>query len=139
MSDTDKNKQIVQSFVRVVWNGQNLNALEDFWTQDCINHAMLGADNQGLEALRVYHESFFSDFSAFSDIQIEILQQTAEEDRVVTYITSQGKHSGTFYGIPPTDKSISTSTIRIDRIQDGKIAEHWSVSDAASLVQQLQT
>ncbi|MBD2211237.1 ester cyclase [Nostoc linckia FACHB-104] len=26
----------------------------------------------------------------------------------------------------------------MDRIQDGKISEHWSVSDAAGLMQQLQ-
>jgi predicted ester cyclase len=139
MTDLDRNKQIVQNFVRVVWNGQNLDALKDFWTEDCINHAMPGTNNRGLEVLRVYHESFFADFSAFTNIQIEIVQQVAEADRVATYITTQGKHSGLFYGIPPTGKSISTSVIRIDRFQNEKIIEHWSVSDAASLMQQLQS
>ena len=139
MTDADQNKQIIQNFIQVVWNGQNLNALKDFWTEDCINHAMPGSENRGLDALRVYHDSFFDDFfSAFPDIQIEIMQQVAEGDRVATYIISKGKHSGAFYGVPPTGKSISTSVIRIDRIQDGKIAEHWSVSDAAGLMQQLQ-
>jgi steroid delta-isomerase-like uncharacterized protein len=139
MTDTDKNKQIIQNLIQVVWNGQNLNALKDFWTENCINHAMPGSDNCGLEALRIYHESFFSAFfSAFSNVQIEIMQQVAEGDQVVTYITTQGKHSGAFYGMPPTGKSMSTSVIRIDRIQDDKIAEHWSVSDAAGLMQQLQ-
>jgi steroid delta-isomerase-like uncharacterized protein len=139
MTDSDKNKQIIQNLIQVVWNGQNLNALKDFWTENCINHAMPGADNCGLEALRIYHESFFGAFfSAFSNVQIEIMQQVAEGDQVVTYITTQGKHSGAFYGMPSTGKSISTSVIRIDRIQDGKIAEHWSVSDAAGLMQQLQ-
>jgi steroid delta-isomerase-like uncharacterized protein len=140
MSDTNKNKQIVQNFVQAVWNDRNLTALKDFWAEDCLNHAMPGTDNRGLNALRIYHKSFFDDFFfAFPNIQIEIVQQVAEEDRVVTYITSQGTHSGAFYGMPPTGKSISTSAMRIDRIQDGKIAEHWSVSDAASLMQQLQT
>ena len=140
MSDINKNKQIIQNFIQVVWNGRNLAALKDFWTEDCINHAMPGSENQGLDALRVYHNSFFDDFfSAFPDIQIEIMQQVAEDDRIATYITSQGTHSGSFYGIPPTGKTISTSVIRIDRVQDGKIAEHWSVSDAASLMQQLQS
>jgi steroid delta-isomerase-like uncharacterized protein len=140
MSDTNKNKQIIQNFVQAVWNDRNLTALKDFWAEDCLNHAMPGTDNRGLNALRIYHESFFDDFFfAFPNIQIEIVQQVAEEDRVVTYITSQGTHSGAFYGTPPTGKSISTSAMRIDRIQDGKIAEHWSVSDAASLMQQLQT
>ncbi len=140
MTDADQNKQIIQNFVQVVWNSRNLNALEDFWTEDCINHAMPGTDNRGLNALRIYHDSFFDDFfSAFPDIQIEIVQQVAEGDRIATYITSQGTHSGVFYDISPTGKHVSTSVIRIDRVQDGKITEHWSVSDAASLMQQIQS
>ncbi len=139
MSDVDKNKQIIQNFIQVVWNSRDLSALKDFWAEDCVNHAMPGTDNRGLNALRTYHDSFFDDFfSAFPDIQIEITQQVAEGDRIATYITSQGTHSGAFYGIPPTGKHISTSVIRIDRVQDGKITEHWSVSDAAGLVQQIQ-
>jgi steroid delta-isomerase-like uncharacterized protein len=140
MSNTDENKQIIQNFVQVVWNDRDLTALKDFWAEDCVNHAMPGTDNRGLNALRIYHESFFDDFfSAFPNIQIKILQQVAEGDRIVSYITSQGQHSGTFYGILPTGKKISTSVIRIDRVQDGKIAEHWSVSDTAGLMQQLQS
>jgi predicted ester cyclase len=137
---TNKNKQIIQNFVQVVWNGKNLAALKDFWSEDCINHEMPSTSNCGIDALRIYHESFFKDFfAAFPDIQIKIMQQIAEGDRVVSYITSQGTHSGTFYGISPTGKSILTSVIRIDRVQGDKICEHWSVSDAASLIQQLQT
>lgn len=140
MTDLDKNKQVIQNFIQVVWNGRNLTALKDFWTEDCINHAMSSTENRGIDALRIYHESFFDDFfAAFPDIQIEIVQQVAEGDRVVSYITSHGKHSGSFYGIAPTGRSISTSVIRIDRVQDGKIAEHWSVSDTAGLTQQLQS
>jgi steroid delta-isomerase-like uncharacterized protein len=140
MNDTDKNKQIIQKFVQVVWNGRDLTALKDFWTEDCVNHAMPGTDNRSLNALRIYHDSFFDDFfAAFPNIQIEIVQQVAEGDLIVSYITSKGKHSGTFYGIPPTGKNISTSVIRIDKIQDGKIIEHWSVSDAAGLMQQIQS
>jgi len=33
---------------------------------------------------------------------------------------------------------VALATIRIDRIQGGKIAEHWSVADVAGLIQQLQ-
>lgn len=140
MNEPDKNKQIIKNFIQVVWNGRDLSALKDFWAEDCVNHAMLGTDNRGLNTLRLYHDSFFDDFfSAFPDIQIEIVQQVAEGDRIATYITSQGTHSGTFYGAPPTGKTISTSVIRIDRVRDGKIAEHWSVSDAAGLMQQIQS
>jgi steroid delta-isomerase-like uncharacterized protein len=138
MSNLDKNKQVIQHFIQVVWLDRNLDALKDFWTDDCINHAMPQPNNRGLDALRNYHEGFMTDLSSFTDVKIEIIQQIAEDDRVVSYVTLRGKHSGTFYGILPTGKSISTSAIRIDRIQDGKIAEHWSVSDAVGLTLQLQ-
>jgi len=138
VTDRSANKGIVRDFIRTVWEGRDLAALASFWTEDCVNHVMPGPDNSGLAALRAYHEHFFADFSAFSHLQIEVVQQVAEGDRVVTQLTTRGEHSGPFYGLPPTGKEVSLSTIRIDRLQDGRIAEHWSVADLAGLMQQLQ-
>jgi predicted ester cyclase len=135
MSDLNSNKQLVKDFIDKVWHDQNLTALADFWTADCINHAMPGTDNQGIALLTAYHQPFFA---AFANLQVEIIQQIAENDRVMTYMLSEADHRGDFFGIPPTGKHISTVAIRIDRIQNGKIAEHWSVSDISSLIQQLQ-
>jgi predicted ester cyclase len=81
MSDIDKNKQIIQDFIQVVWTGRNLSALKDFCAENCVT--------------------------------MQCQEQTI-------------------------GKRISTSVIRIDRVQDGKIVEHWSVSDAAGLMQQIQ-
>jgi predicted ester cyclase len=55
----------------------------------------------------------------------------------MTHMVTSGRHSGDFMGVPATGRSVSLATIRIDRIVDGKIAEHWSVADMAGLVQQL--
>ncbi len=131
-------KQIIQNFIQVVWSYGDIDALKDFWTEDCINHAMLSDNNKGLEALRLYHASFLDSFSAFSDLQIELIQQIEESDRVVTHMNSTVLHSGTFMGIPATGRYVSLASIRIDRIQNGKIAEHWSIADVPGLMQQLQ-
>ena len=48
------------------------------------------------------------------------------------------KHTGAFFGTPPTGKTVSLATIRIDRLRDRTIAEHWSVADMAGLLQQLK-
>ncbi len=138
MTDLSATKEIVRDFIRTVWEGRDLAVLASFWTEECVNHAMPGPDNHGLAALRAYHEQFFADFSAFSRVEIEVVQQVAEGDRVVTQMITRGTHSGPFYGLPPTGKEVSLSTIRIDRLQDGRIAEHWSVADVAGLMQQLQ-
>ncbi len=128
-------KQTIATFITTVWEHQNLDALPQFWTEDCINHSMPSGDNRGLEVLRAYHASFFV---GFSDMNVEILQQIAEGDRVATSMRSHATHSGDFFGIPATGKRISLASMRIDRFRNGKIAEHWSVADIAGLMQQLQ-
>lgn len=139
MSNLKTNKQIVSDLIREVWHQGNLDILSDFWSEDCINHAMPAANNRGLEALRIYHESLSVTLTeAFTDFQTEILQQIAEGETVVTQMRSTGKHQGTFLGIPATSKNITLSAMRIDRLQDGKIIEHWSIADMAGLMQQLQ-
>ena len=42
-------------------------------------------------------------------------------------------------GHKPTGKTVTLDTIRIDRVEAGKIAEHWSVADMAGLMQQIGT
>ena len=138
MSDIAANKQAVQGSIQTVWREGNLAALPDFWTEDCLNHAQPGPDNVGLVVLRAYHEQFLVALSALSDVQIDVLQQIAEADRVVTHLIMRAEHTGPFLGFAPTGRSVSLATIRIDRLQAGKIAEHWSVADMAGLMQQLQ-
>ncbi len=95
-------------------------------------------NNRGLETLYAYHEQFLTALSALTDIQIEIIQQVAEADRVVTQMTTRANHTGTFLGYAPTGKTVALDSIRIDRLEAGKIAEHWSVADMAGLMQQLR-
>ena len=139
MSSSDRNKQIVRDFVRVVWEGLDVSALSTFWTDNCVNHADPAPVKVGLDALRVYHEGFFTGFlPAFSNGRIEFLQQVAEDDRVVSQMTFRGENSGPLFGKPATGKTATLASIRIDRFENGKIAEHWSVGDLAGLLQQLQ-
>ena len=97
---------------------------------DCVNHADPSTANRGIEALRHYHEQFGQAFAAFSDPTIQIEQQVAEDDRVVTQMVTRARHTA-------SGKSVSLATIRIDRLAGGKIAEHWSVADMAGLMQQI--
>lgn len=138
MTNTEANKQKVRDSIQAVWVKRNLAVLPEFWSEDCINHAMPpGTDNRGLGLLHAYHEQFFIALSALSDIQIEIMQQVAEADKVVTQMTTRANHTGAFMGYAPTGKIVTLDTIRIDRLEAGKIAEHWSVADMAGLIEQL--
>jgi predicted ester cyclase len=52
-------------------------------------------------------------------------------------IVGRGVHAGELFGIPPTDNEVETAGIVIHRVRDGKIAEYWSVTDVARVLQQV--
>jgi predicted ester cyclase len=137
MTQLETNKTIIQNSIEAVWNQQNLAALPDYWNANCINHAMPGEHNTGLEMLHSYHAGFLEALQGV-DAHVEILQQIAEGDRVVSQMITRATHKVSFMGMPATGKTVTLSTIRIDRLEHGKISEHWSVADMARLMQQLQ-
>lgn len=138
MSDLERNKAAVREFIQVVWNEGAFDRLDAFWTEDCVNHAAPPGANHGLAALRAYHDQIIAAFAGFSAASIAILQQIAEADRVVSQIVTTARHTGPFLGVAATGRSVALSTIRIDRLRDGRIAEHWSIANMAGLMQQLQ-
>ena len=48
-----------------------------------------------------------------------------EDDMLAARLIGQGTHSGTFGGIAPTGRRISTQELVIYRLADGKIAQVW--------------
>jgi predicted ester cyclase len=135
MSST--NKQVVNDSIQVIWREWNLNAIEEFWNEDFVNHAAPPENRQGFENLRLWHEQLFQGFTAFSDLEIEVREQIGEGDKVATRIVSRGKHTGEFMGFTATDKIVELVNIRIDRIENEKIIEHWATFDLAGLMEQL--
>lgn len=76
-------------------------------------------------------------YLAFSQGQHIFDQVIVAEDKVVTCGAFTAMHTGEFQGLPPTGKQINLSIMHIDRVEDGKIIEHWGQGDALGLMQQL--
>lgn len=67
----------------------------------------------------------------------EILLQVAEEDLAVTHIVGRGVQAGELLGIPASNQPVEAAGIAIHRVRDGKIIEHWGVTDVARILQQI--
>ena len=61
----------------------------------------------------------------------------ASGDRVAVRWTFHGTHQGEFLGIPPTGKPVTMAAIEINRVRDGKVAEHWVQLDQLGMLRQL--
>ena len=74
---------------------------------------------------------------AFPDLRLTVQDIMAEGDRVAARVAFHGTHDGPFQGIPPTNRKVSFTSIEMNRMVDGKVAEHWVEIDVLGLLQQL--
>ncbi len=58
----------------------------------------------------------------------------AEGDKVTVRHTGTGTHEGEFMGMPATGKSITIPGIDILRVKDGKVVEHWGLTDMSAMM-----
>jgi steroid delta-isomerase-like uncharacterized protein len=96
---------------------------------DSIQTAALDSD-AWVEFLGVFLEGF-------PDLHIEVLDSAADEGMVAQRMLFTGTHTGTFRGLPQTKRRVRFSALEINRMIDGKVAEHWFQLDSVTLFAQL--
>ena len=74
---------------------------------------------------------------AFPDMEIKIEAKATHEGLVFRQWSMTGTHEGPFLGMPPTGRKVRLSGVDIERLQNGKIVEHWTYWDRMSLAEQL--
>lgn len=65
----------------------------------------------------------------YPDIRLNVGQQIAEGEWVVSLVTMRGTHSGEWIGIRPTGKTIEVTAVNVDRVVDGRIVEHGGAAN----------
>jgi predicted ester cyclase len=132
---TDTNKKIVQRFVTEYQTGNDQQVLRDTIADTLVNHTPMSPDAAGgIEEVKGIFDMFHAAFEGFT---AEIVDQLAEGDKVMTYKTFSGTHTGEFMGIPPTGKHVRFDVMDIIRLADGRFVEHWGLIDQAGLLGQL--
>jgi steroid delta-isomerase-like uncharacterized protein len=129
---TETNKAIVRRYFDQILNNKRHDLAEEFLADNIELHGSGLAP--GLDAVKQWLTMFAV---AFPDGHQVIEDVVAEGDRVVARTTFNGTHQGEMQGIPATGKSVSIPSITIFRMDNGKIAEGWLVSDNLGMMQQL--
>jgi predicted ester cyclase len=130
---TEQNKALVLQFYKAFDNRKMEQALE-LLAPNFVAHLAGVPEPLDGEGFKQFGMSFYLAFSQGKHVFDEVV---ISGDRVVTYGTFTATHLGEFQGLPPTGKQISLSIMHIDRVEDGKILEHWGQGDALGLMQQL--
>jgi predicted ester cyclase len=76
-------------------------------------------------------------YSTFAGHQIEITKILAEGDQVAIWVTTRGRHTGEFQGVPATGRSWTNQGVFRLRLLDSKIVEAAWLFDNLNLLQQV--
>jgi steroid delta-isomerase-like uncharacterized protein len=132
----EANKEIIRKYFKAIdEEGKTANAeiLNEFLAEDFIEHDPA----PGIPPTRDGWKQLFKMFAEATPGYHVINDLIAEDDRVVAHITAYGKHIGTIFGIPATNKEFSMKGIVIWRLKNGKITEHWAQNDMVGMMIQL--
>ncbi len=128
---SEANKALVRGYMEEIMNRGNLDAIQRFFPDTGFvvngrlrNHADIRAIREGM-------------LNPFPDGRLEIEDQLADGDVVVTRVVFRGTHQGELMGMPPTGRAIEYRAITIDRIENGKIVEGWHQIDQLGMMRQL--
>lgn len=132
---SEENKAIVRR-VEETWSSGNLEALEELFAPDYVNHAAMPGMPQGLEGAKLAHQA---SVSSFPDRRVVIEDMIAEGDRVVVRCRMTGTNMGgiPWAGIPANEKKLDVQWISVYRIREGRVAESWGLNDIATFMQQM--
>ncbi len=123
MVSEEENKALARHLMEAVWKQGALDVVDEMLTPDFVDHSLLPGQASSREGYKQSAAEFYAAFS-FADFTIEA--QIAEGDKVVTKFSTRCIQRGEFLGVPPSGEVGTYSTIRINRIVGGKIADEWS-------------
>jgi predicted SnoaL-like aldol condensation-catalyzing enzyme len=130
----EENKALVRRFYEEIDKG-NIEILDELVAEDYMDHSP--PPFPGLAPGREGVKQAFRIFQLATPGYHKIEEQIAEGDKVMTRLTSYGKHEGDLPGAPRTGNEMKMTSITIHRIENGKLVEKWSEKDMMSLLTQL--
>jgi len=131
---SEANKAVVRRFINEYQTAGRIEVARELLADDFVDHSALpgfSPDKRGvinvIEMLRC----------AFGGLHVEIHDQVADDEKVVTRKTFRGTHTGEFFGVPPTGRPIEFGVIDILAVAGGQLKEHWCQVDFAGLMGQI--
>jgi len=134
----EKNKAIVVRYEEAVWSSrkQNWDVGDEIVPIDHVRHNPHDPEG-GLRSREALKQLVTQVFTAIPDFDFTGEFMIAEGDKVASFGTCTGTHTGTAWGIPPTGNEINCIGVYIHRIADGKVVESWALDDSLTLFQQM--
>lgn len=127
------NKSIINTFINEAFNLGNINVVNELIHPE-YRYMSPSEELNGQSELAAF---VYSLRIAFPDLQVTVIDQLQDENKVSTRLTINGTHNGPFLDIPATGNSINIQGVVISSFKDGLIHEEWELLDQYTFLSQL--
>lgn len=127
-------KAVITGLVETMFNRHDLSAADPLVAPGVVDHSGFPGQPPGLEGMK---QRWGMLLAAFPDFQIEIHDLVAEGNLVSMRSTGRGTHQGDFFGVPATGKKVVFSEINLNRIEGGRMQEHWAERSTLEVMRQI--
>jgi steroid delta-isomerase-like uncharacterized protein len=131
----ERNRRIGERYFEEVWNQGKLEVLDELLSPDYVNHTPSAANPppgpNGLQSIVAAIRR------GFPDLRFEVKDMVVTAHAIAIRAVMRGTHLGDLFGIAPTGRKVEVNQINIERIENGRIVEHWRVTDELAMQRQL--
>lgn len=133
-AETEVGKEVARRFLEEVLTRGDAAPIDQLVAPDFVDHQPFPGVPPTRDGLKQAIPLFRA---AFPDGTFVVEDLFAEGDRVALRTTFRGTHRGDYAGVPATGKPVEFAAIDLLRVEGGRLAEHWGLSDDLGLLTQL--
>ena len=117
----EDNKLLIRNYFAEIVNTGNVNKIGNYIAP---SYTEISGGQKRIVGIEGAKEHIAGVRNTYADLTIEIDQQIAEDEWVVSCVTARGTHKGRWLGMKPTGKSVTITAVNVDRVVNGMIVEH---------------
>ena len=122
-------KSTARKFIQEIFNSRKIEAAQNFVTPDIVYHGV-AEEVKGLEDFKNW---VAEDLSAFPDMQVTILDDFAEQNKVAIRWILKATHEKDFADMPASHKKFEIEGAEIFHFEKDKIKEAWTIFNMPDL------
>src|SRR3954454_5980455 len=122
-------KSTARKFIQEIYNARKIEAVQNFVAPDIIYHGV----TEVVRGLEDFKQWVAEDLSAFPDMQITILDDFGEQNKVAIRWTLKATHEKDFADLPASHKKVEIEGAEIFHFEEDKIKEAWTIFNMPEL------
>lgn len=133
-AQVEKNINMYSNVWDEIINNGNLDLIND---TNFDNNITLVSNPENVVGIENFKSCYSNFTKGFSEVEFTIENLFGQDDNLMKHWNFKGKHSGEFFGIPATGKSVDISGVTLVKMKDGKIVQEQDFMDNLIFMGQL--